>query len=85
MRFVSKSNLGLCESCHQRPATGEFTYAPHLRGARRWHLCDACVQQFAPGMPNPEELRKRAASGDAVCGWTSYPPPKSPEDEESPP
>jgi hypothetical protein len=86
MRFVSKANLGVCENCHERPATGEFVYAPQLRGARRWHLCDSCVQQFAPGMPSLGDLRTKAGSvGDAVCGWTSYPTPERPKDDESPP
>ena len=73
MKFISEANLGICEHCHERPATGEFTYASHLRGARRWHLCDSCVQRVAPGMPNPADQRKKSESpGGIVCGWTSY-------------
>ena len=86
MEFISKANLGICEHCHEKPATGEFTYAGHLRGARRWHLCERCVQQFASGMPSGEDLRQKAGSaGGTVWGWTSYPPLEKPKDEDSSP
>jgi hypothetical protein len=75
MQIVSITNAGVCEHCHKNPATFEFACAPHLRGARKWQLCDDCLQHFTPaGTPSPDEMRKMTTSpGEVVCGWTSFP------------
>ena len=79
--MLSVNNVGDCERCHKTAATIEFTYAPHLRGARRWYLCDDCVKYYAPaGMLALSEIyKKAAATGETLCGWTSYPPKEHPE------
>jgi len=58
----------LCEECKQRKATIDFGYGDQPKGARRWLICEVCLEKFAPGMA--AEMKNPAMRS----GWTSYCP-----------
>jgi protein-arginine kinase activator protein McsA len=70
----------VCDKCKEREAVCEFAYGNQPAGARKWNLCEACLQQFVPGLPSPKQIedkigaKKPLAPGEASCGWVSFSP-----------
>jgi len=69
----------VCDKCKEREAVCEFAHG-NRPAAGTWHLCELCLQQFAPGFPSLKHLEEKSASkkpparGESSCGWISLPP-----------
>jgi hypothetical protein len=70
----------ICDKCKEREAVCEFAYGNQPAGARTWHLCDSCVQQFVPGFPSRKQIEEKSgadkplAPGESSCSWISFSP-----------
>jgi len=70
----------VCDKCKEREAVCEFAYGNQPAGARRWNLCQACLENFAPGLPSQEQFKEKSVAkipltpGEASCGWVSFSP-----------
>jgi protein-arginine kinase activator protein McsA len=56
----------LCEKCNQEEATVSYTLAGRPGGSRTWNICEACLEQFAPG---ESVLSQKARESGHECGW----------------
>ncbi len=61
----------VCEKCNQGEATVSYTLAGRPGGSCTWHICEACLEQFAPGEPF---LFQKSREAGKECGWTLYSP-----------
>jgi hypothetical protein len=74
----------ICERCKKQEATCEFRHGNQPPHARTWHLCQSCLQHFAPGFPTAGQIQQKSketgrVTGDLErdgfsCGWASFSP-----------
>jgi protein-arginine kinase activator protein McsA len=64
-----KGVIMCCEQCKEQEATVSYTLAGRPDGARTWHICEACLEQFAPG---ESSLSQKSKESGHEFGWTSY-------------
>ena len=64
----------ICDKCKEREAVCEFAYGNQPAGARKWHLCDSCLQQFAPGFPSQKQIEEKTGTEKPLApgGWVSF-------------
>ena len=78
----------LCEQCKKNEAVCEFRYGNQPPHARTWHLCNSCLQHFAPSFPSSEQIQQKGKAGDLErdgfsCGWVSFSPEELKKNENS--
>ena len=85
----------ICERCKKQEATCEFRYGNQPEHARTWHLCQSCLQHFAPGFPTVEQIQNKSketgrVTGDLArdgfsCGWASFSPEELKQNDDRDP